>query len=147
LADVQTLDEVVAKSVAPRRFNMLLLMIFAAIALLLAMIGVYGVLAYAVAGRTAEIGLRVALGAGPRSVLALIIGQGMRPILAGIAIGLLGALGLSRLIAGLLYGVKPMDPLTYVAVAAIVGLTALLASYLPARRALRVDPVTALRQE
>ncbi|HEX7286931.1 MAG TPA: ABC transporter permease [Candidatus Angelobacter sp.] len=147
MADVQTLDQVVAKSVAPRRFNMLLLTIFAAVALLLAMIGVYGVLAYAVAGRTAEIGLRVALGAGPRSVLALIIGQGMRPILAGIAIGLLGALGLSRFIAGLLYGVKPMDPLTYIAVAVIVGLTALLASYLPARRALRVDPVTALRQE
>jgi putative ABC transport system permease protein len=147
VAEAQSLDEVVTKSVAPRRFNMLLLSIFAAVALLLAMIGVYGVLAYSVARRTAEIGLRVALGADPRSVLALIIGQGMRPIFLGIGIGLLGALAVSRFITGLLYGVKPVDPLTYLVVAGIVAVTALLASYFPAHRALRVDPVTALRQE
>jgi predicted permease len=147
LAEAQSLDQVVSKSMAPRRFNMLLLTIFAAVALLLAMIGVYGVLAYAVARRTAEIGLRVALGADPRSVLALIIGQGMRPILLGIGIGLLSALAVSRFIAGLLYGVKPIDPFTYLVVAGIVAVTALLASYFPARKALRVDPVTALRQE
>jgi len=147
LGDVQTLDQVVATSLAPRRFNMLLLTIFAAVALLLAMIGVYGVLAYAVARRTAEIGLRVALGADPGSVLRLIVGQGMRPVLFGIATGVVGALALSRFIAGLLFGVKPVDPLTYVAVAGVVAATALLASYFPARKALRVDPVTALRQE
>jgi putative ABC transport system permease protein len=147
LAEAQSLDQVISKSMAPRRFNMLLLTIFAAVALLLAMIGVYGVLAYAVARRTSEIGLRVALGADPGSVLRLIIGQGMRPIFLGIGIGLVSALALSRFIAGLLYGVKPMDPVTYLVVAGIVAVTALLASYFPARRALRVDPVTALRQE
>jgi putative ABC transport system permease protein len=147
LADIQSMDEIVSQSVAPRRFNMFLLAIFASAALLLAMIGVYGVLAYSVARRTAEIGLRVALGADPSSVMALVVGQGMRPIVVGIGIGILGALGLSRFIASLLFGVGPMDPLTYVVVAGIVGLTGLTASYLPARRALRVDPVAALRQE
>jgi predicted permease len=147
MADVQTLEEVVSSSVAPRRFNMLLLTIFACVALLLAMIGVYGVLAYSVARRTAEIGLRVALGASPQDVLRLIVGQGMRPIVAGIVVGLGGALALSRGVSSLLFGIKPMDPLTYLVVALLVGVTAVFACYLPARRALRVDPVTALRQE
>src|SRR5258705_1163347 len=98
LADVQTLDDVLSHSVAPRRFNMFLLTIFAAVALLLALVGVYGVLAYSVGRRTAEIGLRIALGATPRSVLTLIVGQGMRPIMAGIAIGMAGAVGLSHFV-------------------------------------------------
>jgi putative ABC transport system permease protein len=147
LADVQTLDEIVSRSVAPRRFNMLLLAIFAVVALLLALVGVYGVLAYSVGRRTAEIGLRVALGATPRSVLALIVGQGMRPILAGIAIGLAIAVGLSRFVSSLLFNVKPVDPLTYGAVTLLVMIAALFSCYIPARRALRVDPVAALRQE
>jgi putative ABC transport system permease protein len=147
LSDVQTMDEIVSRSMAPRRFNMFLLSIFAGVALLLALVGVYGVLAYSVGQRTAEIGLRVALGATPRKVLALIIGQGMRPILIGIGIGLAGALGLSRFVSSLLFGVKPVDPVTYVAVALLVAAAALLSCYVPALRALRVDPVAALRQE
>lgn len=147
LADVQTMDELVARSVAPRRFNMFLLSIFAAVALLLALVGVYGVLAYSVGQRTAEIGLRVALGATPRSVLALIVGQGMRPIMVGIAIGMAGAVGLSHFVSSLLFNVKPIDPLTYGAVALLVAGAALLSCYVPALRALRVDPVAALRQE
>ncbi len=126
---------------------MFLLTIFATVALLLALVGIYGVLAYSVGRRTAEIGLRVALGATPRSVLALIIGQGMRPILIGIGIGLAGAVGLSRFVSSLLFNVKPVDPLTYTAVAFLVAVAALLSCYVPALRALRVDPVAALRQE
>jgi putative ABC transport system permease protein len=147
LSNVQTLDEVVSRSVAPRRFNMFLLTIFAAVALLLALVGVYGVLAYSVGRRTAEIGLRIALGATPRSVLTLIVGQGMRPIMAGIAIGMAGAVGLSHFVGSLLFNVKPVDPLTYGAVALLVAIAALLSCYVPALRALRVDPVAALRQE
>ncbi|HEV8493256.1 MAG TPA: ABC transporter permease [Candidatus Angelobacter sp.] len=147
LADVQTMDEIVSRSVAPRRFNMFLLSIFAGVALLLALVGVYGVLAYSVGQRTAEIGLRVALGATPQRVLALIIGQGMRPIMIGIGIGLAGSFGLSRFLGSLLFNVKPIDPLTYGAVALLVAVAALLSCYVPALRALRVDPVAALRQE
>jgi putative ABC transport system permease protein len=147
LSNVQTMDEIVSRSTAPRRFNMLLLTIFAGVALLLALVGVYGVLAYSVGQRTAEIGLRVALGATPRSVLALIVGQGMRPILIGIGVGLLGALALSRFVSSLLFNVKPIDPMTYGIVALLVAAAALLSCYVPALRALRVDPVAALRQE
>jgi len=147
LYNVQTMDEIVSHSVAPRRFNMLLLTIFAGVALLLALVGVYGVLAHSVGQRTAEIGLRVALGATPRSVLALIVGQGMRPIMVGIAIGLAGAVGLSHFVSSLLFNVKPVDPLTYGAVALLVAVAALLSCFVPALRALRVDPVAALRQE
>ena len=147
LSDVQTMEEIVSRSVAPRRFNMFLLTIFAAVALLLALVGVYGVLAYSVGQRTAEIGLRVALGATPRKVLTLIVSQGMRPILIGIGIGLLGAVALSRFVSSLLFGVRALDPLTYITVALLVTAAALLSCYLPALRALRVDPVAALRQE
>jgi len=147
LSNIQTMDEVVSQSVAPRRFNMFLLTIFATVALLLALVGVYGVLAYSVGRRTAEIGLRIALGATPRSVLTLIVTQGMRPIMAGIAIGMAGAVGLSHFVSSLLFNVKPVDPLTYGAVALLVAVAALLSCYVPALRALRVDPVAALRQE
>jgi putative ABC transport system permease protein len=147
LSNVQTMDEVVSQSVAPRRFNMFLITIFASVALLLALVGVYGVLAYSVGRRTAEIGLRVALGATPGKVLTLIVGQGMRPIFMGIGIGLVGALALSRFVSSLLFGVKAADPVTYGAVTLLVIAAALLSCYVPARRALRVDPVAALRQE
>lgn len=147
IANVQTLEEVVARSVAPRRFNMSLLSVFAGIALLLAMIGIYGVLAYSVARRTAEIGLRAALGATPGNILGMVVRQGMQPILIGIVIGLGGALWLSRFLTTLLYNIQPADPTTYAAVSGLVTLTALFSCYLPARRALRVDPVTALREE
>ncbi len=147
LSRIETLDELVSGSLATRRFQMFLLMIFAGVALLLAMTGIYGVLAYTVARRTSEIGLRVALGASHRNVVTLIIGQGMRPILIGMVAGLLGALGLSRFLTTLLFGIKPADPITYVIVACLVIVTALIACYVPALRALRVDPVAALREE
>src|SRR5262249_20517024 len=146
LSNVRTMDEIISRSVAPRRFNMFLITIFAAVALLLALVGVYGVLAYTVGRRTAEIGLRVALGATPAKILALIVGQGMRPILAGMAAGVVGAIGLSRFVSSLLFNVKPIDPLTYAVVVLLVAVAALLSCYVPARRALRVDPVAALRQ-
>jgi putative ABC transport system permease protein len=126
---------------------MFLITIFASVALLLALVGVYGVLAYSVGRRTAEIGLRVALGATPGKILGLIVGQGMRPIFIGIGVGLAGALALSRFVSSLLFGVKPVDPVTYGAVTLLVIAAALLSCYVPALRALRVDPVSALRQE
>jgi putative ABC transport system permease protein len=144
---VQTLEAVVHRSLAPRQFNMMLLSMFAGIALLLAMTGVYGVLAYSVARRTAEIGLRVALGAGRRNVLALVLAQGMGPTVLGIGIGLAGALALSRLLRSMLYEISPIDAPTYAVVGIAVGVTALISCCIPAARALRVDPVAALRQE
>jgi putative ABC transport system permease protein len=121
--------------------------VFACVALLLALAGIYGVLAYAVSRRTSEIGIRVALGASPEKVLRLVVAQGMRPALAGIVLGLLGALWLARLLESLLYEVATSDLVTYVAVAAVFVIATVLSCYLPARRALRVDPVEALRQE
>jgi len=147
LSNVTTLDEILDDSVAARRFNTILLAIFAGVALLLALAGIYGVQAYSVARRTSEIGVRVALGATGEVVIKQIVKQAMRPALIGIGIGLLGAFALSRLLSSLLFGIAPSDPTTYVAVAAVLALTALVSCYLPARRALRVDPVTALREE
>ncbi len=122
-------------------------MIFAGVALLLALAGIYGVQAYSVTQRTAEIGVRVALGATPKRVLGLIISSGMRQALLGMGIGLVGALGLSRLMSSLLFGIAPSDPATYVGVAFLLAAAALVSCYIPPRRALRVDPVSALRQE
>jgi putative ABC transport system permease protein len=147
LSDIETLDSVVARSLKPRRFNTLLLGTFAGLALLLAMAGIYGVLSYSVARRTSEIGVRVALGASRSAVLALIMSQGMKPVLVGVVAGLAGALALSSLLAGMLFGVTPADPLTYGVVALLAIATALAACYMPARRALRVDPTVALRYE
>ena len=144
---VQTLEELIADNTSARRFNALLMSVFAGVALLLALAGIYGVLAYAVSRRTAEIGIRVALGASPEKVLRLVVGQGMRPALVGIVLGLLGALWLARFLENMLYGVQTTDPLTYVGVAAVFVVATALSCYLPARRALRVDPVEALRQE
>jgi ABC-type antimicrobial peptide transport system permease subunit len=126
---------------------MLVLSVFAALALLLAAVGVHGVLSYNVARRTREIGIRMALGAEAASVVALVVKQGFRLTLLGLVLGLAGALLFARALARLLFGVTSSDPATLLAVLAVIGGVALLASYLPARRAVRVDPLTALRQE
>ncbi|HMD99612.1 MAG TPA: ABC transporter permease [Terriglobia bacterium] len=143
----ETLDQYFSESVAVPRFISLLLAGFAGVALLLACLGIYGVIAYIVVRRTREIGIRMALGARKGDVLRMVIGEGLRPALTGVVIGIIGALKLTRLLSGLLYGVKPTDPVTFAAVALILTGVALLASYIPARRATNVDPTVALRYE
>jgi putative ABC transport system permease protein len=147
VADVRSLEEVVYRSVAPQRFNAILLGIFSGLALLLAMTGIYGVLSYSISRRTSEIGLRVALGASGANILRMTIGQGLRPALLGIVLGAVGAWWLSRYVATLLFGVKPFDEVTYAAVAALLLVTAVAACYLPGRRAMHTDPAVALRIE
>src|SRR5579863_429651 len=147
LYHVATLLQVLSESLASRRFNMLLLGIFAGIALPLATVGIYGVMAFSVTQRTHEIGIRMALGAQKGDVLRMVVGQGLKLALIGVAIGIAGALALTRFLSSLLYGVKPIDPLTFVAVSLILTAVALLASYMPARRATKVDPMVALRYE
>jgi predicted permease len=144
---VRTMDELLSESVSAPRFRMLLLVTFAGLALLLAAIGTYGVLAYAVERRTQEFGVRVALGAQQRDVMALVLCHGTLLALVGITIGVAGALALTGLMASLLFGVTPRDPLTFVLVPLALFVVALAASYIPARRAMRVDPVVALRHE
>jgi putative ABC transport system permease protein len=144
---VTTMDQIFSDSLAGERFNTLLLGVFAAVALLLAMIGVFGVINYSVSQRTHEIGIRIALGAQRRDVFRLVVGQGLILALVGVALGTAGALALTRLITGLLYGVSPTDGPTFVIVSLIVTVVAFLACYLPARRATRVDPLVALRYE
>ena len=147
ISNVRTLDAVVGESVAARRFTMTLLAALAAVALLLALGGVYGVLAYSVSRRRTEIGMRMALGASSTSVLRLVISQGMRPVVIGLVAGVLGAIGLSRYMASLLYGITRLDAPTYVGVAALLTVAAMLACYLPARDAMKVDVLSALREE
>jgi ABC-type antimicrobial peptide transport system permease subunit len=147
LASVRTMDAVLAASVSDRRFSMLLLSAFATMALLLAVLGLYGVASYAVNRRTQEMGVRMALGARPDHLLALVIGEGLRLALAGVALGTAAALALARIMTGSLYGVAPTDPLTFVAMAAALMVAALVAVSLPARRAARLDPMAALREE
>lgn len=147
LSDVHTMGELLAASLAQQRFDMLLLGLFAALALILALVGTYGVMAYAVSQRTHEIGVRVALGARGIDVLRLVIGQAARLALTGIAIGVVGALALTRLMSSLLFQVTATDPATFTGVAILLAAVALLASYIPARRALRIDPMVALRYE
>ena len=143
----RTFSQIYSESLGSRRFNLLLIGFFAGIALLLATAGVFGVISYSVSRRTREIGVRVALGARPRDVLGMILGQGMRTILIGIAIGTAGSLALTRGIRSLLFGVTATDPLTLIAVVLLLFVTALLACYIPARRATKVDPIVALRYE
>jgi len=144
---VQTLDEVIAGSVAARRLSMILLGIFAALALVLSCVGIYGVVSYVVGQRTHEIGVRMALGAQRRDVMRLVLGEGVTMTLVGVGAGVAAALGLTHLMANELFGVSAQDPLTFAAVAIVLMLVALLACYLPARRAVRVDPMVALRYE
>jgi putative ABC transport system permease protein len=144
---VQTLEELLGTSVAPRKFNMLLLGIFASVALVLAAVGLYGVMSYSVSWRTQEIGIRMALGANRADVLGLVVRQGMTLTLIGLVLGLIGAFSMSRVLTGLLYGVSPTDPLTFAGVSIVLLIVALLACLIPARRATRVDPIVALRTE
>jgi len=147
VGDVHAMDDLIAVSLAQQRFNMLLLGLFAALALILAAVGIYGAMAYAVNQRTHEIGIRTALGAQRRDVLRLVMRDGAKIVRFGIASGIAGALALTRLMASLLFEVKPTDPATFAGVAILLALVALAACYIPARRAMRVDPMVALRYE
>jgi putative ABC transport system permease protein len=147
VANVATMEEVVARSLSQTRFSMLLLSIFAGLALMLSAVGIYGVMAYVVAQRTREMGIRLAMGAQPRDVLRLVLGQGGKLAVVGVAIGIVAALGMTRVLTSLLYGVSAADPLTFAGVAVLLMLVALAACYVPARRATRVDPMMALRYQ
>jgi putative ABC transport system permease protein len=147
VSNVKSMEAIVDDSVAARRFNMALLMVLSSLALVLALVGIYGVQSYSVARRTSEIGIRVALGATGSSVIRLIAGQAMVPALVGIVLGLVGALALSRFLSSLLFGIGATDATTYVTVGLLVAGTALVACYVLARRAMEVDPAVALREE
>ena len=144
---VQTMEQIISDSLAERRFTLLLLIIFASTALVLAAVGIYGVMSYAVSRRTHELGVRLALGASRREILRLVVGEGMVLAAIGTVVGLTAALGLTRLMASLLYGVRPADPATLAAVSLLLAGIALLACYIPAWRATKVDPLVALRYE
>jgi len=147
LANIRTMQEWISNNAAQPRLNARLLSLFAMMALLIAAIGIYAVLAYSVTQRTREIGLRIALGAQPAGVLRLVVSEGMKVALVGICAGLLGALAVGRAVSSLLYGVTVHDPSTFAGVAVILTVIALAACFLPARRAAKVDPMVALRRE
>src|SRR5256886_5467545 len=147
LANVPTMEQWLSNSAAQPRLNTLLLSVFASVALLIASIGIYGVLAYSVSQRTGEIGVRMALGATPRGVLRLIVGEGMKVVLIGIGAGLAGGLVVGRAVASLVFGVPVRDPVTFTAVAVVLAAVAIAACVIPALRASRVDPIVALRNE
>ena len=144
---VRTVEQIVSASLGERRFTMLLLIVFAATALLLAAIGIYGVMSYAVTRRTHELGIRTSLGASRREIISLVMAHGMRLTAIGLAAGVVASFALTRFLAGLLYGVRPADPATLAAVTVLLGTIALVACYIPARRATKVDPMVALRHE
>jgi predicted permease len=147
IGQVRTMEEMLSQSIAFQRFLMTLMTAFAGFALLLAAIGLYGALSYSMSRRTHEIGVRMALGAERRDVLKMVVGQGLKLALIGVAVGIAVALALTRFLASLLYGVKPTDPLTFISVSLILIAVALMACYIPARRAAKVDPIVALRYE
>jgi putative ABC transport system permease protein len=145
--NVRPMDEIVARSIAKQKLTMLLLSVFSGLALVLSAVGIYGVISYLTGQRTHEIGVRVALGASSRDVLRMVLGEGLKMTLAGVGIGLAASLGLTRLITQLIYGVNAADPITFAGVALLLTSVAVIACYIPARRAMRVDPVIALRYE
>ena len=147
VANVKTLEQHVQASVATQRFNTYLLGVFAVLALTLATIGIYGVMSRSVTQRTHEIGVRMALGARPGDVFKMIVGRGMLLALPGMAVGIAAAFALTRVLSSLLFGITPTDPVTFIAVPLLLAAVALLATYIPARRAVRVDPMIALRYE
>jgi putative ABC transport system permease protein len=141
------MEEIVSDSVAQRRFQMDLILLFAIIATLLASLGIYGVISYSVAQRTGEVGIRMALGAQAGNILGLILGNALLPVAIGLAAGVTASLALGRLLTSLLFGVAAEDLMTIAAVVAVLGIVAVIASYIPAHRATRIDPLTALRYE
>jgi putative ABC transport system permease protein len=147
VSNVASMEEVFSDSVAARRFSTVLLGLFAGLGLLLAAVGLYGILSYSVAQRTREIGIRMALGAARTDVLSLVAGQGLRLALVGIAVGIVAAFALTRLMSSLLFEVSSTDPATFAAVPLLLFSVALLACYIPARRATKVDPIVSLRYE
>jgi putative ABC transport system permease protein len=147
VSNIKTMDEIAAESVARQRFSMLLLAIFAGVALVLAAVGIYGVMSYSVTQRRNEIGIRMALGAQRSDVLKLTVGQGLKLVLVGVSVGLVGAFVLTRLMVSLLFGVGATDPGTFIGISVILVSVALIASYIPARRATKVDPLVALRYQ
>lgn len=147
VAHVRSMDQVVVESTERTSFNMMLLTIFASIALLLAAIGIYGLMAYSVQQRTREIGVRMVLGAGPHEVRNMVVLEGMRLVFIGVVVGVASGLALARLMVSLLYGVKTWDPIVFTSVTILLSAVALIATYVPARRATRIDPIEALRYE
>ena len=142
-----SMNEIIALSVSPQRFNMLLLACFAGLALVLAAVGIYSVLSYTVRRRVREIGIRMALGASDADVVRMVLTDGLKPILVGVILGLAAALALSRVVSSLIYGVRATDPLTFAAVALLLLIVGVLATILPAYRATRIEPVRILREE
>jgi putative ABC transport system permease protein len=147
VSDVRTMNQWLSESVARARFNALLLGLFSALALVLASVGIYGVISYSVTQRTHEIGIRMALGASARDVLKMVVGQGMLLAMIGVALGLVASFLLTRAMSSLLFGVSTTDPVTFIFISLMLVVVTLLACYIPARRATRVDPMTALRYE
>jgi putative ABC transport system permease protein len=147
LSNIRTMDQILAESILRPRFNMLLILIFALVAMTLASVGVYGVISYSVSQRTHEIGVRIALGAHPRDIFRMVVGQGLKLALAGVGVGVIVSFGLTRVLAGLLYGVQATDPLTFASISAGLTVVVVMASYIPALRATKVDPMISLRYE